>query len=1012
MAFLAETQAFDPVYQLEQTDINQAGSAGILNAPLNALTARTAYLLSQGTWKLRSAADIATVKATASGQRVDGGSFFVPGKGFYRYSAASGATANDNTVLLPADSTGRWLLDVPDLAWLAAIPATADANSLTLGSKLSIQKDSTTNSETFLQLGKNGNSAFVVKNSYGSNGPQLGIDFQYTPSHTAVDHWLQFSSGLASGALTNGTSTQSVMRFNAKLLDATWTNAGRRAFQWAIQDSVSDDVVMSVDKDGSFAWTNKGTGNWTFNSKGRTGYLEITNLSGLAGNFAPWLKGYSANSGNPGLQVSGASVGVDAGTVPMVTIDGRRSDNTAVTARDLLNIANNGVQRWRMLFSGTVYHQPAAALLQQWGISDVTLANGSFYMTNNAGAPGSAIFEPVFGMQATAGRANIIQAVTDDAAATPAALIFRSYGPASAALASKNPFEWRNAGTVLWTMAPGGQLVSSPAAAAPAFTTRSTGAKIILASAITGSAVDYGVGAEANFTWFSTPQANSTYGFKWYGGTTQVALLQGSGRFDLARQAEAGVAETFMTIGVTGSVNSNFAINNSVATDGRVGWRVQGLAGENNADPGLTIKGLGLDAGGEGVLVLQAATTADAQLVNRPILRIRNASLVAMELAAVGGTNWNYLGTAASASYTHIYTMPSTATDPNSNIQWQYYLRDAAGTSVNASRMIVGMADNAAGASRAYVSWSANVNGAHLEVMRITDRGLLVGATSDGLGAKLTLNKSTMGLDSRLIYMTANGDANSLMELVNGTATASTFVPYWRIRTSGALSSWTVYEGQTDSGTNPVHTYRANVTGGAAFATRNPMFLWQNATTTLMSLNNVGDLTLTRGVIVQPGYGCYTPGATAGILTPNGDTQIRSAQHVTIQLDHDNNNAADAAFRVRTNAATTDIWSVNESGYVTQTGAEASAVRVTAATGAIASAGTDRFVVWTQGSTASSYTLPTPGATEYRMLTIKNATAAAGLFTVTGTIDGGTNYILGPYESVTLIWNGTDWSLM
>jgi hypothetical protein len=43
--------------------------------------------------------------------------------------------------------------------------------------------------------------------------------------------------------------------------------------------------------------------------------------------------------------------------------------------------------------------------------------------------------------------------------------------------------------------------------------------------------MDYALGIEANNMWFSVEQATSTYGFKWYGGITQVASLSGAGAF-------------------------------------------------------------------------------------------------------------------------------------------------------------------------------------------------------------------------------------------------------------------------------------------------------------------------------------------------------------------------------------------------------------------------------------------------------------------------------------------------
>ena len=65
--------------------------------------------------------------------------------------------------------------------------------------------------------------------------------------------------------------------------------------------------------------------------------------------------------------------------------------------------------------------------------------------------------------------------------------------------------------------------------AAPAFTTRSAGTKIVLYPNISGSTVDYAIGIDNSTLWQSV--LNSTASFKWYAGTTQVASLSGAGLF-------------------------------------------------------------------------------------------------------------------------------------------------------------------------------------------------------------------------------------------------------------------------------------------------------------------------------------------------------------------------------------------------------------------------------------------------------------------------------------------------
>lgn len=75
---------------------------------------------------------------------------------------------------------------------------------------------------------------------------------------------------------------------------------------------------------------------------------------------------------------------------------------------------------------------------------------------------------------------------------------------------------------------------------APTFTTRSIGAKISLwNSALSSTVAGWDIGMESSNMWFSVPQNNTTAGFKWYGGTTQIARLDGTGSLTLSGQVQA-----------------------------------------------------------------------------------------------------------------------------------------------------------------------------------------------------------------------------------------------------------------------------------------------------------------------------------------------------------------------------------------------------------------------------------------------------------------------------------------
>ena len=64
--------------------------------------------------------------------------------------------------------------------------------------------------------------------------------------------------------------------------------------------------------------------------------------------------------------------------------------------------------------------------------------------------------------------------------------------------------------------------------AAPAFTTRSAGTRLVLYNAVAAGSVDFGFGIEGGAMWSSVGQTSSD--FKWYGGTTLAMTLNGAGQ--------------------------------------------------------------------------------------------------------------------------------------------------------------------------------------------------------------------------------------------------------------------------------------------------------------------------------------------------------------------------------------------------------------------------------------------------------------------------------------------------
>lgn len=86
-------------------------------------------------------------------------------------------------------------------------------------------------------------------------------------------------------------------------------------------------------------------------------------------------------------------------------------------------------------------------------------------------------------------------------------------------------------GTLSLTNATANFEIFGAGAGVPTYTTRSAGTKIVLSPTISPTAADHAIGVSGNQQWYSTPNNNVANTFNWYGGTTQIAYLDGTGNF-------------------------------------------------------------------------------------------------------------------------------------------------------------------------------------------------------------------------------------------------------------------------------------------------------------------------------------------------------------------------------------------------------------------------------------------------------------------------------------------------
>ena len=145
----------------------------------------------------------------------------------------------------------------------------------------------------------------------------------------------------------------------------------------------------------------------------------------------------------------------------------------------------------------------------------------------------------------------------------------------------------QNGGQIFLNGATGNRIdFNTNGAAAPAFTTRSVGTKIVLYPSVGGSTVDYAFGVDSGTLWYSVEQAVSARQHRWYAGTTQLADLKGSGELVIGSTGLTGTASqrlqvtggayvsTRLGVGVT-----NPASNTQVAIAGTLGISEVGGAG-------------------------------------------------------------------------------------------------------------------------------------------------------------------------------------------------------------------------------------------------------------------------------------------------------------------------------------------------------------------------------------------------------------------------------------------------
>ena len=102
---------------------------------------------------------------------------------------------------------------------------------------------------------------------------------------------------------------------------------------------------------------------------------------------------------------------------------------------------------------------------------------------------------------------------------------FNFYGGTTLVTTIDGTGNFTTAGAVTANMFISPNITNNP----PSFNTTSSGTKLLMFNQTTSTSTNYAIGATAFQVWFSVPTNTTNYGFQFYGGTTSVATIDGTG---------------------------------------------------------------------------------------------------------------------------------------------------------------------------------------------------------------------------------------------------------------------------------------------------------------------------------------------------------------------------------------------------------------------------------------------------------------------------------------------------
>lgn len=296
----------------------------------------------------------------------------------------------------------------------------------------------------------------------------------------------------------------------------------------------------------------------TWSITGATGSLELKNFSGANSTFIPMFVGSSITT-EVALALRGSIV-TDSGVDPAVILDARTGTATTVTTRPLFSFRNNNASRADIAPDGGWTYTILAGgseTLATWKVSDDT---SSYFKIQNISGTATIFGTRLYSYSVSTTIPSIqhrcdIETDTGTVAAVQTNVVSNSTGT----ITTRPLWDLQNNGSLKFSIIPlnsGANAAvtwGTQSAAPPAFTTRSAGTRLVLYDNLNASNVDFALGIDSGTLWYSVPQAAAGSAHKFYGGTTLVASLLGTGLLKVIPAASNGAVVDGLRVYQTGS---------------------------------------------------------------------------------------------------------------------------------------------------------------------------------------------------------------------------------------------------------------------------------------------------------------------------------------------------------------------------------------------------------------------------------------------------------------------------